>query len=498
MLEGQKVITASEMKRVETISIDAGADAEAYMKQAAFGIATQVQQISQHLSKEKKITLLIGKGNNGGDAFCAGCYLIEKGYEIVAYLLLPLKELTPLSQKFGSECQKKGGRLIHLQTDDQCLVFGGIILDGIFGTGFSGKPKGLAAQVIEKANQSKIPIVAIDIPSGLNGDNGQADGPCIEAYQTIYLGLPKAGFFYGNGYNYIGRLSGVDFGMDPSYLDQAHGVGYLINESAASNLKPKILRNRHKYQSGYVLTIGGSKGMGGAAILAAHASLRAGAGITRLFHPEGMEMDLVEAPVEVIKAPWKEIYQEAKRAKSAVIGPGLGKAETVFQFLEDILQKLSIPLVIDADALYFLAKHPKIELPKSVILTPHHQEMLRLLGREQAFDKEEEFHANCQAFVEEKQCTLVLKGAPTWVFHPKTSPLIIPRGDPGMATAGAGDVLSGVLGAMLAQGLSSREAAVFGVFIHGLAGELAAKEKTSYSLIATDLIEFLPKAFALL
>jgi ADP-dependent NAD(P)H-hydrate dehydratase / NAD(P)H-hydrate epimerase len=163
----------------------------------------------------------------------------------------------------------------------------------------------------------------------------------------------------------------------------------------------------------------------------------------------------------------------------------------VEKMLETLLPQISLPAVLDADALYFLSEHPQQKLPEAVILTPHHKEMERLLHLELSFSA-------CKRFVEEKKVTLVLKGAPTVVFHPKKEPLIIPRGDPGMATAGTGDVLTGILAGLLAQGLSPYQAAVLGVYLHGLAGEIAAIDKTSYCLIASDLIDYLPEAFSLL
>ncbi|GAB4194155.1 MAG: NAD(P)H-hydrate dehydratase [Simkaniaceae bacterium] len=502
-LEGRKVIKASTMKLAEKKSIDEGADDEAYMKQAALGIAAEVERLTKIWKRKKEIVLLIGKGNNGGDAFTAGCYLLDKDYNLRAYCLSPLEDTSFLCQKFGKRFQEKGGSIeVIEETESLCFPCCGWILDGIFGTGFSGKPEGKYAALIAKANESGVPIISIDIPSGLNGDSGEVKGPCIAAFHTIFLGQPKTGFFFGEGYNYIGTLSGVDFGMPPKYMEEIDGLGFLLHEAAVSQLKPKVQRNRHKYQAGYVLTIGGSKGMGGAPIMAAHGALKAGAGMSRLFFPEGMKMDLINSPVEIIKTAWEagqidSIYEEAKRAKAAVLGPGLGRGDNAFYILEELLQNLELPLVLDADALFFLAKHPDRQFKQQVILTPHHQEMLRLLGKE-GFDQEEEMIAACQKYVEGKGCTLVLKGAPSWVFHPKSKPIIVPRGDPGMATAGSGDVLSGILGAVVAQGLPLREAAVFGVYIHALSGEIAAAKRTSYCLMATDLIDFLPEAFALL
>lgn len=229
--------------------------------------------------------------------------------------------------------------------------------------------------------------------------------------------------------------------------------------------------------------------MPGAAMLSCLAALRTGAGIVRLFYPEGMEKELAPSAYELIRTPYRwgddsAILEEGKRAKGCLIGPGVGKGEEMHTFLQGLVAKLNIPMVIDADALY----HIKV-FPKGAILTPHYNEMLHLLGSK-AVD-----HQACQAFADQNEVTVILKGAPTWIFHPKLLPLIVAKGDPGMATAGTGDVLTGMIASLLAQGVKGREAAALGVYLHGEAGEIAAKERTSYDMIASDLIEALPEAF---
>lgn len=216
--------------------------------------------------------------------------------------------------------------------------------------------------MIEQANRSKLPILAIDIPSGVNGNTGVVAPIAIKAQETIYLGMPKIGFFIGQGYNFIGKLSRVDFGMDEKYITQAKGKAFLINDQAVPALLPPIERVRHKYQAGYVIALAGSPGMPGAAMLSCLAALRSGAGIVRLFHPKGMEEEFAVAPLELIRHPysWREpepIFEEAKRAKACLIGPGIGKE--MCSFIQSVVSKLDLPMVIDADALYHLKVFPK-------------------------------------------------------------------------------------------------------------------------------------------
>lgn len=485
-LEGMKVVRGEEMALVEKRSIVEGASDESYMLKAGEGIAARVEVFTKEKNLGKWVTLLVGKGNNGGDAFVAGTFLLHRGFEVEAYHLVDAKECSPLCQKQAKEFIKAGGRV------QKELRLKGVIVDGLLGTGFHGKLEGKIVQVIQKANQSKLPILAIDIPSGVNGNTGEIDPIAIEAKETLYLGMAKLGFFIGAGYDHIGILTQVDFEMDPRYVYEAKENGYLINEKILPSLLPPLKRSRHKYQAGYVIALAGSPGMPGAAILSCLGALKTGAGIVRLFHPEGMEGELNSSPYELIRTPyhWDDpspILQEEKRAKACLIGPGLGRGEKIGTFLQTLVSKLNLPCVIDADGLY----HLKI-FPKGSILTPHHKEMLQLLGKDHLDEK------ICQTFTEKHEVTLVLKGGPTWIFHPKKPPLIIPKGDPGMATAGTGDVLTGMIAALLAQGLRGREAAVLAVYLHALSGEIAAKKYTSYSLIASDLIEALPEAFRFL
>lgn len=486
-LEGQAVVTAKEMARIERESIQNGASDEGYMLKAGEGIAHHVEQFLTREGYLGKVTFLVGKGNNGGDAFVAGTFLLHRGFAVQAYHLFEARECSPLCQKHEKLFVQEGGKVVR----GHAIPLEGVIIDGLLGTGFQGKLDEKILNVILRVNQSKLPILSIDIPSGVNGTTGEVGSDAICATETIYLGLPKLGFFIGNGYNHVGKLRCIDFGMNPSYVEEAKVDAFLVNESVILDLFPLMRRVRHKYQAGYLLAIAGSSGMPGAAILSSSAALRSGAGIVRLFHLNGMEYEYAAAPFELIRSSYSlndpsPILQEGKRAKACLIGPGIGKSQEMTLFAQQIVAKLNIPLVIDADGLY----HIKV-FPRGAILTPHHGEMLHLLGKE-VFS-----YDDCQEFANCHEVTVVLKGAPTWIFHPNQKPLIIPKGDPGMATAGTGDVLTGMIGAFLAQGVTGRNAATLSVYLHGTCGEMAAKKKTSYSLIASDLIDMLPEVFKL-
>ena len=501
-LRAMKVIASSEMARVEKLSMDEGASSKEYMLKAGLGISEKLQSYIDKKKLDKQVTLLVGKGNNGGDAYVVGCDLLKKGYKVLALYLYNAKECSELNALHFENFTKCGGEANHLKSkEDFTPLKGGVILDGLLGTGFSGETKDQLKLAIDLANECENPKVAIDIPSGIDGNTGQVIGSCIKADLTIFLGQPKIGFFINDGYNFVGDLVRVDFGMDKKYISKMQEIAYLFKEKSAPSLLPEILRTQHKYESGYVVALAGSKGMAGAAKLSCLASLRSGAGIVRLFYPKEMELELVDSFSELIKSPWTKddlakLFEEEKRAKALLIGPGLGKSEDAMFVAQKLIETSNVKTIIDADGIDVFTKKAK-NRPKDVVLTPHKAEFLRCIDADKNLD-DVEIIKRAEDFVNKEDVTLVLKGAPTFVFHPKEKPIIFPFGDPGMATAGSGDVLSGVVAAFLAHGLNPMQAACLSVYIHAKAGELAAKDKTSYSLIASDIIEYIPKILNLL
>ncbi len=483
-----KIVTGKEMARVESLAYQDGYKEEEFMEKAGFQVFEAVKKFCI-----KKVWVLCGKGNNAGDGFVVAKYLLENNFSVVVLQLFDFDACSKLCALHGKDFVEKGGKIVH-SLEDVLFEKESIIVDALLGTGFSGILKDPFFKVIEKANASNLPIVSIDCPSGLDTNTGIVQTISIKATQTVFLGLAKIGFFVNDGYNFVGKLSYGDFGLPQKYSDQAQVFANLIDERRLKEMLPQVPRKRHKYQAGYVLSVAGSKGMEGAAFLSSFAALRSGAGIVRLFYPEGIEE---EAPLELIceTRTLSRVLEEQKKAKAFLIGPGLGRSEETTCFLKELFPQIEIPCVIDADALFFLSTHLD-KIPQKSILTPHVGEMMRLLNIQ---DKDPfSFHQKVQEFAEKYHVTILLKGAPNFIFHPQNPPLVIPKGDPGMATAGAGDVLTGVIAAFLAEGLEPERAAILGCYLHGLAGEIAADEKTSYSLIASDVIEHLPLAFKIL
>jgi len=490
-----KVITASEMQRIESLAYQEGISDEKYMLNASKGIAKiLIEKISRN-EISKKMILLAGKGNNAGDGYVVAKYLLKRGYDVLVYQLFKIQQASELCKKQHEKFIKKNGKVIYTNNyADLELDKESFILDGIFGTGFIGEVKGFILEIIKKVNISDLKIISIDIPSGLNGNTGVVNSIAIKADITIYLGLAKLGFFINDGPNYIGDLEYVDFGLLEKYKNLAKKELEYMNKIDLKEMLPKIERKRHKYQAGFVLGIAGSKGMYGAAKLAALAALRAGCGIVKLVTQEEVPSSFYELVNFIIDySKTDEIVDFCNKADSIFLGPGIGREKKAEKLLSKILPKINKKTVIDADALFHLSNNQYTLLNHECVLTPHKKEMLRLLQTEHLDD--EELIKRTKKFSQDKNVLIVLKGYPTIIFHPQKEPISILEGDPGLATAGTGDVLTGMIASFAAQKLDLYTASILAVNLHFKAAEKAAIDKTSYGLIATDVIEYLPQVF---
>ncbi len=500
-MKGWKVVDPLEMARIEKMAYAQGESAEEAMIQAGRCVARHALKMIEQHQAVPQVFLMIGKGNNGGDAYAAGSELLAKGLRVQGVAIYPNGECSPLNRLQQERFVKAGGTLVFAKKESEWMLPShGIVLDGLVGSGFRGRAEDNLAHAITKANQSSLPILAIDIPSGLNGADGNVETVAISADRTVALELPKMGFFLREGWNHTGELFIESVGLASHYIDQAQARAFLPSDFACSKLLPAIKRNRHKYQAGYVLAVAGSRDMPGAAFLATSAALRSGAGIVRLFHCYEMYGEMSGAPLELVRESWDlknfhRLHEESHRAGSILVGPGLGREKRIRSMLKTLFKEFHLPFVIDADALYFLAGNPDWIIPVRSVLTPHHAEMRRLLGHAKSALPDEEMIMQCQEYVETHSITLVLKGAPTFIFHPGQMPLVMIHGNPGMATAGSGDVLTGIIAAMLAQKMQPLDAAVLSVFLHGISGERAAKVRTSYGVVASELITHLSDAF---
>ena len=497
-----KVVSSQQMSYIESLAYRDGASESEFMEEAGTGVALVVHEFVERNDLDKHAVLLCGKGNNAGDAYVAGSHLLKLGYDVIALQLTPISQCSPLCQGNHHRFLAEGGLFREINSIEELAIpMHGVIVDGIFGTGFHGKVEEPYASIIDLANNSHVPIIAVDIPSGLNGSTGQAEGPVIQAAETAFLGLPKTGFFLREGWNTVGKLRYVDFGLGSSYVEESEADMIMVDPDFAKPLFPRVKRNRNKYSRGLVVGLAGSPSMPGAAALASWSALAGGAGIVRLLFPDGMQAELSSTPYEIIKIAYRQddldmVVETLNKASAAFIGPGIGRDSRARKVLDYVLPRIEKPCVIDADALTLLAEK-MVPLPKQAILTPHQGEMERLLGVTSHQVLSHEFLATCQKYAEDNNITLIVKGGPSFIFQADQMIHVNSSGDPAMATAGSGDVLTGLLSALLAQGLTPHDAAILGVFLHGLAGEHAAVELTPNCVVASDILYHFPDAFKL-
>jgi NAD(P)H-hydrate epimerase len=497
-----KIVKASEMARIEALSYAEGAKEEDFMRAAGAALVTAVRKMVGRLHKEPKILFLCGKGNNGGDGYAAAKILLKGGFAIQVVALSSLEESSPLAQKMRKEFVKGKGNLLEIRSASEIDVSSyNLIVDALWGTGFKGELPPLYCEVIKKVNQSNLLTLAVDIPSGINGTTGERGEVAIKATRTLFLGLPKTGCFLGDVYNYVGEVSVAGFGLDKAYVKQAAADFILVEESYIRSLLPPLVRTRHKYEAGYVVGVGGSASMPGAPLLACEAALRSGAGLVRLFHPDSMNSSGFGS-LTIMRHPYAEderdaLVQQFARAAALFLGPGMGVDESARNLLRELLPKITTPCVIDADALTIIAEEA-LPLPKETILTPHKGELKRLLRLGEKEISPIELLEMTKEYAAQHQITIVFKGAPTFIFHKETTPYLIAHGDPGMATAGSGDVLTGMVASFLAQTKNTETAALLGCYFHARAGEYAAKEETPYAMTAMEIIKYLPHIFKII
>jgi NAD(P)H-hydrate epimerase len=356
-----------------------------------------------------------------------------------------------------------------------------VVVDALFGTGFRGEPRPEAARLIERINEVPAPVVAVDSPSGADASTGEVVGSAVEAALTVTMHGWKVGLAVAPGRFHAGEVAVVDIGLEPA--DTEHR---LVTDDILS-LVPRKEAVDNKYTAGSVLVVGGSRGMTGAATLAARSAFRADAGYVSVAAPEESLPALEMLVVEAVKRPLEEVFQAAERARALAIGPGLGRSDDCKELVRRLLQETDVPAVVDADALWELEP---FERSAPTVLTPHSGELGRLLGEESSWVDAHRLEALARA-VERFRCVVVLKGADTLVGAPGAGVLVRETNTPALATAGSGDVLTGVIAAFLAKGMDARLAAAAGSVAQGRAALLASKPR---GLVAGDIVESLPQA----
>lgn len=509
-----KVVTAEEMGNLDRLaSSEYGVPSLLLMENAGLRV---VEVIRQHFGGRltgKRVLIFAGRGNNGGDGLVVGRHLLNAGAEVKVFLLARPEDLRGDAAVNLGIYQKMGGKLYpileekDLQRVDIALLYAEMAVDAIYGTGFKGAALGLAGEVIKMLGNTRVPVVAVDLPSGLEANTGRVHGPCVRATYTVTFALPKLGLYLYPGAAYVGRLVVADIGIPRALVaGQPLAREVVTQDWCAQRLLPRQPWG-HKGDYGHVLVAGGSPGLTGAVVMAAEGALRSGAGLVTAAVPAAVHAVLEEKTLEVMTMalPCTEEGALATKALPALeefggrcqvvaIGPGLGRHPASQALVREYLVRARCPLVLDADGLNALVGQVHIlkEAKVPVVLTPHPGEMARLLGTTAARVQEDRLGVAERA-AQEWGVTVVLKGARTVVASPAGRTYLIPTGNPGMATGGSGDVLTGIIAGFLAQGVPAEEAAALGAYVHGAAGDAAAKARGQRALTAGDILAYLPQ-----
>jgi len=497
-----KAVTTGQIRQLDQLTIAAGTPGEELMERAGYAVArTTVGFLKQRDSRS--VLVFAGKGNNGGDAIVAARHLAAAGCEPTLVLLCRRTELQgePLLhfQKLVG-----GIHIFELPSIDELSEIVAdtgptVVVDGLLGTGLKDEVREPYATAIKVINGLHLPVVAIDIPSGLDGDTGEIHGVCVHADTTVTMGLPKIGLLKPAAVDFVGNIEVVDIGFPRQLVDEIQTDVELLTASDITPLFPPRHRSAHKGELGHVLIIAGSEGYTGAPVLAAHAASRAGAGLVTLAVPRNIySIVAAKCPPEVMPRPidFEQLGPVYFAGFDAVaIGPGLGQHAETQKMVWKAVSACPVPMVVDADALNALAQSIAglRKLKKPLVLTPHPGEMARLVGKTAG-----EVQANrwdiARGFAREYHVITVLKGAGTVVTDGSGPLWINSTGNPGMAKGGMGDALTGIVAAFLAQRMTPLDAARAGVFLHGLAGDLAREALGEQAMLTTDVIEHLGAA----
>ncbi|TPW00844.1 MAG: hypothetical protein FD125_2916, partial [bacterium] len=504
-----ELVTAAEMRELDRAAIEGRKiPGIRLMENAGQAVAREMERRFGPL-RGKTVTIVAGKGQNGGDGFVVARLLRKKNCKARVALLASPSSLTGDAATNLKRFQKAGGRCHAVDKEpvlDRVLApllsTSDLLVDAIFGTGLNAPVKGIPASAISMMNACGRPIVAIDLPSGLDGDRGSVLGTAITAALTVTLARPKRGLYLGVGPDHAGVIRVADIGIPADLIAAAKIPVTLLEAADIRPLIPRRSRTAHKGTFGHAGIIAGSAGKTGAAAMAAMAALRVGTGLVTVAAPrsvsDALEAKLLEAmtcPVPETEArtlsrqALEPLLAFAADKTALAIGPGIGTHPETQALVHSLLGGAKRPMVLDADGLNAIAGHADMlgRAPGPLILTPHPGEMARLLGTTSAEIQRDRLGAASRLARERNVC-VVLKGACTIVAAPDGRLAVNPTGNPGMATAGTGDVLTGLITGLLAQGLAPWEAACAGVFLHGLAGDLVASEQGEAGLIAGDVI----------
>ncbi len=457
----------------------------------------------------KQTVVVCGKGNNGGDGFVIARHIANRGGDVLVLLLASTRSVAgdaKTNLEAVLQMSRMRGAMIHFaqhagKGKPPLPGAPDIVVDALFGTGFSGDLAAREREIVSWINGSGAFVASVDIPSGVDASSGTVGNAAVQANLTVAMGLAKIGHYVGQGCDASGAVRIADIGVPPALYRAGRTPVFRMLIDDVASILPSRPRNAHKYSAGKVLVIAGSRAFTGAPILTSEAALRSGAGAVVLAFPASIHQVLARRLTEVIMAPvtetpagtlgpeaLPEIRARCQWADAVALGPGLSRDEATMAFVRELLSTVHKPFVVDADALFALKGHSSIlkRRKSPAVLTPHTGEFAVLTGgdaREADTFRIAAAHGAARHF----GSVVVLKGAPTVTASPGGSVMINSTGNPGMATIGSGDVLTGIIAGFIAQGIPAERAACAGVFAHGLAGDIAAGRFGMRSMVATDI-----------
>jgi len=507
------VCTAGQMRALDQWAIAHGTPGHVLMERAGKG-ATAV--LRRHWKRGRTV-VVCGHGNNGGDGFVIARHLRRARIPVEVWLAAAPSAVRGDAARALTAWRRAGGRVREcvdardLESLRKSLERAAVIVDALLGTGLNAPVDGLHAAIIDAINATDVPVLAVDIASGLSADTGRPLGTAVRATVTATFGHPKVGQLFHPGIAHTGTLEVVDIGLPPEGVESLGATTHLLEPRTMGALLPRRARHAHKGTFGHVLVVAGSRGKTGAALLATEGASRAGAGLVTLACAALLQPTLEGQVREAMTAALPDgrdgtaslgdgiALMRLLEARDAVVcGPGLGVNPDTRTLVATIVRTARMPIVLDADALNAVAGTGVLrERIGSTVVTPHPGEMGRLLEITTAEVQADRLRVARQLAVRD-QIVVVLKGARTVVVAPDGHGAIVPTGNPGMASGGTGDVLAGVIGGLLAQGLSPFDAACLGAFAHGLAGDRVALRQGEIGLLARDLVDEMPGTLATL
>jgi len=506
----QIVLDAAQMSKIDRTAIeDIGIPGVVLMENAGRGIVQAIENFLGDIAK-KQIVFFCGKGNNGGDGYVVARHLHNRGAQVSVFLA-------------GKKEKIKGDALINLKILEQMGITVkeiastdqvslppriDLVVDALLGTGVTGPVVGFFGELIRFMNDLGAPIISVDLPSGMETDTGAVHGDCVKAEMTVTMAHLKTGLLFSPARDFAGEVVIADISVPPEISERLKGNKFLVEADDVRSRLPKRKLDAHKTNCGTVVVFAGSVGMTGAATLTAISSLQAGAGLTKLGIPASLNPILEQKLTEVMTVPLAETNDQSISltardqigelldwAHVLAVGPGLSTHPDTVEFVKWLMTHVTKPMVLDADGINALSGAPEmIENYRSdLIITPHPGELARLIGTPIADILKDRLNAVRQ-LAQQWGKIIVLKGGPTVIAAPDGNLYINSTGNPGMATGGSGDVLTGIIAGLLAQKLSPLDAALVGVYLHGRAGDLAAEDLSQPGMIAGDISYYLPAA----